>query len=423
MKYMKRKKTMLSLLLLIAGFAGLAQQRVLTLNDALRSAESNYPALKQKQLLKEAGKQNQELLDATLYPQVSATGQATYQSEVTAFAMPGSTEKLGQKPDNYDVGLELRFPLTQFGTVRTRKQLEEAQTTLGISQVDVGLQQVRERVTNLVGNALLQKENLGILRLRLNDLDSQRRKVAVGVANGAVLKSNQLVLESEVLSTQQRIDDITATVKGLTGELAILTGLPLDSATRFQLTDMPVAAQAVNRPELKTFEAQRNILEIRSTLVRKESQPNLYVFGQGLYGRPGYDFLNTNLRPYGMAGVGLSWNLNNLLTQSKQQKVLELNREIVNTQEATFNQNLQAALAAKSADIEKYGSIISKDAQILSNRQQILWAAASQLANGVITSTEYLQELNAQNTAQLNLTLHQVQLALAKAQYNTLLGY
>jgi uncharacterized protein (DUF3084 family) len=96
---------------------------------------------------------------------------------------------------------------------------------------------------------------------------------------------------------------------------------------------------------------------------------------------------------------------------------------MVNNQEANFSQNLQAALSEKTAEIEKYAGIISKDAQILANRKEILRAAASQLSNGIITSTEYLQELNAQNVAQLNLTLHQVQLALAEAQYSSLLGY
>jgi hypothetical protein len=49
-------------------------------------------------------------------------------------------------------------------------------------------------------------------------------------------------------------------------------------------------------------------------------------------------------------------------------------------------------------------------------------AAASQLENGAITSTEYLTELNAENTAELNLVLHKVQQAIAKAQYNILTG-
>lgn len=423
MKQMTPKATFLCLFLSAAALAGNAQQKRLTLSEALFSAEKNYPSLKQKALLEEEGRENQKLLDASLYPQVNATGQATYQSEVTSLDMPGLPKGLGQKPDNYNIGLEMRLPLTQFGTVRTRKQLEQAQTAAGVSQVDVDLQRVRERVTNLMGNALLQSENLGILNLRLLDLDSQRKKVAVGVANGAVLKSNQLVLESEILGTQQRIDDINATVKGLTGELAILTGLPISVTTRMQLSEGATAGPAINRPELKAFEAQRNVLEIRSELLKKESHPDLYVFGQGFYGRPGYNFLNTNLRTYAIGGLGLSWNLNNLFTQSKQQKLLDLKREIVNSQQETFNQNLQASLTEKTAEIEKYQSIISKDAQILRNRKEIIRAAASQLANGVITSTEYLQELNAQNAAQLNLTLHQVQRAIAKAQYNTLLGY
>jgi outer membrane protein TolC len=423
MKYISLKKTAFFLLFTATALAGIAQQKVLTLGDALHGAASNYPSIKQKQLLKEVSRQNQQLLDASLFPQFDITGKASYQSEVTSFDMPGLPKGIGQKPDNYNLGLEMRFPLTQFGTVASRKQLDDAQTDLSITQVEVELQRVREHVTNLVGNAVLQNENLVILALRLNDLDSQRRKVAVGVANGAVLKSNQLILESELLATQQRVDDTKAIIKGLTDELSILTGLALDSTTQFRLSDSQLPNQQVNRPELKAFEAQRNVLDLQSALTRKETRPNVYVFGQSFYGRPGYNFLNNNFRVYATGGVGLSWNLNSLFNLSKQQKVLALNREIVSSQEATFSQNLQAALAEKSADIEKYQSIIQKDAQIVSNRAQILRASASQLANGVITSTEYLQELNAQNTAQLNLTVHKVQLSLAKAQYNTLLGY
>lgn len=85
--------------------------------------------------------------------------------------------------------------------------------------------------------------------------------------------------------------------------------------------------------------------------------------------------------------------------------------------------NLQASLDPKKAEISKYENIISKDEQILNNRKEIIRAANSQLENGVITSTDYLTELNAENNAQLNLTLHKVQLALAIAEYNTILGY
>jgi outer membrane protein TolC len=417
------KRIGLSLLIIAGGLAGRAQTKVVTLQQIISNTEKNYPIVKQKELQKEAGRQNQQVLDASLYPQVNLVGKATYQSEVTSFDIPGFPKGIGQKADNYDVGLEMRFPFTQFGVVKTQKQMQAAQTQLSFAQVDVNLQQLHERATNLVGNLLLQKGNLEILQLRITDLDSQVRKVAVGVRNGAILKMNQLELESEILSTRQNVDNTRGTLNGMVRQLAILTGMTLNIETQFVINNLPTASEKMARPELKTFEAQQSILELRSSVLKKDSRPSIYAFGQGYYGRPGYNFLNPNARLYGTAGIGLTLSLNNLLTLSKQQKLLDIDKGIIKSEEAAFLQNLQVALADKAAEIEKYEDMITKDNQIAQNRKEILRVSASQLANGVITSTDYLQHLNAANTGQLNLTLHAVQLAIAKAQYNILLGY
>lgn len=419
---MKFRHIIIAMFALHAAAPAISQTKTLTLEEVIKSAESHYPAARQKQLIEEAGHENQKLLDASLYPQVSATGQAAYQSEVTSFEMPGTAKSIGQKPDNYNIGVEMRFPLTRFSTVHTRKELEEAQTEVSLAQVDAEMHKLRERITSLFGNALLQKENQRILLIRVQELEQQRKKIAIGVTSGSVLKSNQLVFDSEILSTNQRIDDTRATLQGLINQLSLLTGLSIDTSVRLQLPAVELNKQ-IDRPELKALQAQKNVLDLQSDLVRKENRPNVYLFGQGFYGRPGYNFLNTDLRPYGIGGIGLSWNLNNLFNQSRQQKLLHINKDIVSQQEETFRLNLQTSLAQQQAEIDKYENIISKDAQIVQARQEIIRAAASQLENGVITSTEYLTELNAQNTAQLNLVLHQVQQSMARAQYNILSGY
>lgn len=420
--------TFISVLMSLVCFGAWSQQRTVTLSEALNGARKNYPLLKQKNLLKQSGEKEQQLLSASLLPQLNVTGQATYQSEVTSLDVPGFPKGIGQKPDNYDIGLEMRIPLTSFSTVHTRRELERAQTQIEMSQVDADWQQLRERITTLMGNILLQQENENILLLRVNDLDSQRRKVTVGVNNGAVLKSNQLILESELLSSAQKIDDVRATIRGLVDELALLSALSIDSATRFQLdgeliTDKGFDSLAVNRAEIRTIHAQRQVLDLKTELLKKESRPHLFVFGQGYYGRPGYNFLNTKMRPYGIAGIGLSWSLNNVLNRSKEQEVLEINKTLLDRKEETFLLNLKAALAQKNAEIEKYRSIISRDAQIVDKRRQIIRAVASQLSNGIITSTEYLTELNAQTAAELNMSLHRIQLAVAQTQYKILSGY
>ncbi|MFM7401649.1 MAG: TolC family protein, partial [Bacteroidota bacterium] len=194
----------------------IAQQKTLTLEEAIKQAESNYPTLGQRELVAARGEEKIKILDHAAYPQTSIVGQGTYQSEVTSFNAPGFPAGLGQKPDNYNIGLDLRLPLTQFGILRSRKQLEAAQTGLTVSQIELETQRIRETVSNLFGNIILQKENRKILEIRLAELNSQLGKVRTAVESGSLLKSSQLILESEILSTQQRLGDISGTLGGMT---------------------------------------------------------------------------------------------------------------------------------------------------------------------------------------------------------------
>lgn len=412
------------LLSVLAGFFFLAAQaqQPVNLQDLLHSAEQHYPVASQKDLTKAIGKENEKILDIGLYPQMTVSGQATYQSEVTKFNAPGITGFPSQKNDNYAIGLDLRFPLTEFSVVDAKKRLEQSKTSLSVSQLDVELQRIRERVTNAFGNILLQQENKNILLLRITDLQSQLKKVSIGVTNGTVLKSNQLVFESEILSAQQRIADIDATILSLTQELSTLTGLVIHPDGNFLIPSLDSLHKTINRPELKVFELQNQVLDLQKEVLQKENKPKLFVFGQGFYGRPGYNFLNTNLRTYGIGGIGINWNINNTVIQKNKERTIELNKSIVNKQLETFNLNLKAVVAQKETEINKYQSIISRDEAIVNKRKEIMKVIASQLSNGTITSTEYLTELNAQNTAELNMVMHKVQQAIAIAQYNIITG-
>lgn len=419
---MRSKIIMIGLCILAFAGIGTAQQKNISLTEALKSAEQHYPSLKQKPLLEARSAEMLKIFHNALFPIVNVTGQATFQNEVTTFDFPGLPAGFGPKKDNYNLGLDIRLPLTQAGTLQTRKQIELAQTALGFSQIDQEVQRLRETITNLFGNILLQKENEKILAIRLIDLDKRAKKIAVEVNNGAMLKSNLLMLESEMLTAQQRREDLSAVILSLTKQLALFTDLPIDTSTVLQFSDIETVSQAINRPETRVFEAQRSILDLRSALLKKENLPNIYLFTQGFLGRPGYNFLNNNLRPYGLAGIGVNWNLNNRYNQSGQQRILDLNKQIVNSQEEVFNQNLQAALTDKAVEISKYQNIFEKDNQIVKNWQETVQIIANQLDNGAITATEYLTALNALNTAQLNLLLHRVQLSIAKAQYKAIAG-
>ena len=416
------KRIFLSVISIIAFFRIEAQNEI-TLEELIQKAELNYPLIQQKSLIESLGEENKKELNVQYLPQLSVIGQATFQNEVTTFSLPGvSGPPLGQKKDNYNVGLDLRLPLTDFGLLKSKKEMEQTATSLRVNKLEVEMQQVRERITNIFGNVLLQQENKKILLIRKLELETQQKKVAVGVANGATLKNNQLVLESEILTTEQQILDIEATLSSLCEQLSILTGITILPDQKFLLNATESVLTEINRPELMVFKDQLNVLDLQKKVLKRGNIPKFYLFGQGYYGRPGYNFLNTDYRPYGMVGAGLSWNINDVVTQRNKSKSIDLNKELIGKQQETFNLNLQTSLIQKRTEINKYDAIIKKDQEIVDKRKEILQLAVSQLDNGVITSTEYLTELNAENAAELNLTLHKVQQAIAKTQYNRLTG-
>lgn len=63
-----------------------------------------------------------------------------------------------------------------------------------------------------------------------------------------------------------------------------------------------------------------------------------------------------------------------------------------------------------------------KDRDIIALRENILKTADSQLSNGVITPSEFLTEFNNLFQAKINQELHEIDLQMAKADYNVIKG-
>lgn len=73
-------------------------------------------------------------------------------------------------------------------------------------------------------------------------------------------------------------------------------------------------------------------------------------------------------------------------------------------------------------DIDKYEEMLNKDTEIITLREKVLQATTSQLQNGVITSSEYITELNNLYEAKIDEQLHKIQLSLSKANYKVIKG-
>jgi outer membrane protein TolC len=396
-----------------------------TLEQLQTLARENYPLLKQKQMYTDIGNNKIKQVGTNFLPQINIAGQATYQSEVTEFAFPGAgSSGFKQKPDQYSLGLEIKENILDYGVVKTQKQIERENSEIQSQQVDVEFLKLKDRINQLYGNVCLQQENKKIMYLRINELDAKRKKMQSAVDNGAALPSSFLVLESEFLTTQQKIEEINSNLSSWYKTLAIITNQSMDTSVVFRDSKKQITLQSANiRPEYRLYDLQSHSLKLKESMVLKNNLPKVFVFGRGYYGRPGYNFLNNEFRPYGMVGAGLSWNLTSYYTSGKETTNLRINNDIVSNQKKIFDLNLQATLLQQQEEISKLNRMIVMDLKIVEAKTTIRKASSSQLDNGVITSSDYIVDLNAENQAQFNLKLHEIQLVMAKQNYNTSLGY
>jgi len=423
-------KNILTLTLLLPAFllskVEAQTTKAITLPELQAKAKDYYPLLKQKDLHQQIGETRAHESGAHLKPQIMVTGQGTYQSEVTKFDFPAGGEFRTPiiKPDQYRLGLQVEQNIFDYGVAKTEKEIAISNSAVQSQRTEVDYVQVKERINMLFGMTAMQQENRKIMELRLSEIAAQRKKMQSAYDNGAALKSNYLVLESEYLQTEQRIVEIKANQQSNYNTLNTLTGLSLDSTYTFVLPDNNPLQNLDNiRPEYEMFRLQDYSLTTQSDLVHKENLPKLYAFGEGYMGRPGYNFLNNDVRAYGMLGLSLKWNLSSYYTDDDQRTDLSLQQMVVNNQKEVFDINLKATLDEELDDISKLEKLIVLDEKIVDVKTAIRVSSSSQLDNGTITSSDYIIDLNGETQAQFSLHLHQIQLVMAKENYKTTLGY
>ena len=88
-----------------------------------------------------------------------------------------------------------------------------------------------------------------------------------------------------------------------------------------------------------------------------------------------------------------------------------MQKAIVDTKQQDFERNLNISMIKEYSEIEKLKEILDKDEQIIELQEMIVKSTFSELENGVITSTEYLTELNTLIQAQIKRAQHELSLS------------
>ncbi len=421
---MKKRFLLCAIQLLAIVFVSKAQNAdQLTLADCHKLAEQNYPLIKQRELIAKTAEYTIANIQKGYLPQLSVNGQATYQSEVTAVPIRIIGVKIPiLSKDQYKLYGELDQVVYDGGEISGQKQLQRANEAINQQQLQAELYQLKDRVNQLFFGILLIDEQLKQNDLVIADLQLGQNKIQASIKNGTAFRSNGDVIAAEVLQTKQHSVELQASRKAYMDMLGLFIGKTVADNTVL-IKPQPVSISTeINRPELAVYDQQGKSLDVENKLLTASSRPRFSAFFQGGMGRPGLDLFDNSLAPYYIAGLRLSWSPSVFYTIKKQRALIGINRQNLDVQKETFLFNTNLTVKQQNADIGKYQQLLSSDNEIIDLRTRVKTTAMAQLENGVITSNDFLTEVNDENQARQNKILHEIQLLMSQYNQQTTTG-
>lgn len=395
-----------------------------TLEECQQAAEHNYPLIRQYDLIAKTTELTVSNIQKGWLPQVSASAQATLQSDVSAF--PDQIQQVyqtmgidmkGLRKDQYRVGIDIQQTVFDGGAISSQKAIARELGNVQTAQTEVSLYHVRQRVNEMYFGLLLLDEQMALNRDLQKLLAQNEKKLASMLKNGTAAESDYQSVKAERLNAVQQLASLEAQRNTLARMLSTFCGIEVTAPV------MPVnyaateSQQTGQRPELRAVDAQLRLADAQEKALDAALMPKLGVFAQGFYGYPGYnlfeDMMNRKWSLNGMIGARLTWNIGALYTRKNDKAKIQLQRETAENQRDVFLFNNQLEQIQQNEDIKRYQSQMKDDEEIITLRSAVRKAAESKLAHGITDVNDLVKEINAENAARVQQSVHEIQMLKA----------
>ena len=408
-------------LLIVIMLPMLVQVQAQTLEECQQAAVRNYPMIRQYDLIAKTTDLTVSNIQKGWLPQVSASAQATLQSDVTAF--PDQIQQVyqtmgidmkGLRKDQYRVGIDVQQTVFDGGAISSQKAIAREQGNVQTAQTEVNMYHVRQRVNEMYFALLLLDEQLVLNRDLQELLTQNEKKLASMLKGGTAAESDYQNVKAERLNVVQQMTSLEAQRSALTRMLSTFCGIEVTAVVK-PVPSAAVAQQQTNqRPELKAIDAQLRLADAQEKALNAALMPKLGVFAQGFYGYPGYnmfeDMMGRKWSLNGMIGARLTWNIGALYTRKNDKAKIQMQRESAENQRDVFLFNNQLEQIQQREGIVRYQKLMKDDEEIIRLRSSIRKAAESKLQHGIIDVNDLVREINAENAARVQQSVHEIEM-------------
>jgi outer membrane protein TolC len=391
------------------------QGDTLDLQYCYSKAKELSPLKKQELLNKSIHELNYKNSGSSYLPKLFINGKASYQSEVITIPGLSLVPEFPIIPkEQFNVSINLHQNIYDGGLSKHSRQIDESQLFISEMDLETQLYRLNETINSIYFNILNLQEGLKILNKSLENLASQKKLIESRVKNGVILESNLFNIEKQILTIEQEIISLESDRNVMYTMLSEWIGQDVTNKTILLIPDSPGMDKAlnINRPEMGLFESQRNLLDAQYGISNINRTPKIWAFAQGGIGQPNpMNFFEVDPQTYYIFGIQLNWDIYDWGQTNRKKQVFKMQKAIVDTKQQDFERNLNISMIKEYREIEKLKEIIHKDDQIIELQEMIVKSTFSELENGVITSTEYLTELNTLIQAQIKRAQHELSLS------------
>ena len=422
-----------------------------TLEECQQAAEKNYPLISQYDLIGKTTNLTVANIQKGWLPQISASVQATYQSDVTAWPeqMEGMMRQMGidmvgLKKDQYRVGIDISQTVYDGGVISSQKEIARKQGEVQKAQTEVNIYKVRKRVNEMYFGLLLINEQIRLNQDLQDVLGTQEKKLSSMLKNGTAAESDYNTVKAERLNVAQQATSLNAQRSSLTRMLSVFCGIRIDSGElRVESGEFPTGLQTgskpsadsravansklytlnsqlstvhspLQRPELKAIDAQLRLTDAKEKALNTALMPKLGVFAQGFYGYPGLNLFEDMQRHQwslnGIVGARLTWNIGALYTRKNDKAALQTQRSMLNVQRDVFLFDNNLEQIGQNENIERYRKLMADDDEIIALRSAVRKAAESKLSHGIIDVNDLVREIHAENAARVQQSVHEIEM-------------
>ena len=427
------KRNVLIIIVLIISPANILNaQKILTLKECYDQAMTANALASEKKGYTDISKLKDENLVMGWLPTLDANGSLIYNSSVVdlsgvlgSLPIPGIANAIKPLPnEQYKITLDINQVIYDGGAIKGARALEKADLSINEKQTETDLYKLRGQINGYYFNLLLLARQKELLNNYLEIIKKRIASMQSAVNNGVIIKSDVDVLTSEKINIEQQLAENEIRKSSLIKILSDLTGNKIEASTELILPSISgELSNELSRPELQLFDLRKEQLAAGMKVIESKRLPKAIGFATLGYGNPpGSNFFKNEFAPYYVLGASIKWNIFDWNKAKNEKQIISFQQGILDNRKNDLTDNLKRLLEAKNSEIESLKALIDRDSELITLRKKITASAESQYQNGIITATEYLNELNTERQAMINYEIHKINLSMARIEYLNICG-